>query len=101
MPNVEEFLLARVSPSTCYTFHALMNAMGKSYALQGQHSITVFIPNDVAFEALHEGAVYDLLKDTNKLEELLNFHLVPIKLTTSDVASFVLQLADQESNVIP
>ena len=101
MPNVEEVLLARVSPSTCYTFHALMNAVGKSYALQGQHPITVFMPNDVAFEALHEGAVYDLLKDTNKLEELLNFHFVPMRLTTSDVASFALQLADQEPDVMP
>ena len=101
MPNVEEVLLARVSSLTCYTFHALMNAVGKSYALQGQHPITVFMPNDVAFEALHEGAAYDLLKDTNKLEELLNFHLVPMRLTTSDVASFALQLADQEPDVMP
>src|SRR5260370_3026065 len=101
MPNVEEVLLARVSPSTCYTFHTLLNAVGKSYALQGQHSITVFIPNDVAFEALHEGAVYDLLKDISKLEELLEFHLVPMRLTTLDVASFALQLADQETGVMP
>jgi len=78
-----------------------MNAVGKSYALQGQHPITVFIPNDVAFEALHEGAVYDLLKDISKLEELLNFHLVPMELTTSDVANFALQLADQEAPIIP
>src|SRR5260370_31382942 len=101
MPNVEEVLLARVSPSTCYTFHTLLNAVGKSYALQGQHPITVFIPNDVAFEALHEGAVYDLLKDISKLEKLLNFHLVPMRLTTSDVACFALQLADQETGVMP
>src|SRR2546429_10027129 len=101
MPNVEEVLLARVSPLTCYTFHALMNAAGKSYALQGQHPITVFVPSDVAFEGLHEGVVYDLLKDIGKLEELLNFHFVPMKLTTSDAASFVLQLADQEAPTVP
>ena len=101
MPNVEDVLLARVSPLTCYTFHTLMNAVGKSYVMQGQHPITVFVPSDVAFEGLHEGAVYDLLKDVSKLEELLNFHFVPLQLTTSDVASFALQLADQEATTIP
>src|ERR1700724_4631148 len=101
MPNVEEVLLARVSPLTCYTFHTLMNAVGKSYALQGQHPITVFVPGDVAVEGLHEGAVYDLLKDISKLEELLNFHFVPMKLTTSDMASFASKLADREGTVIP
>jgi len=78
-----------------------MNAVGKSYFMQGQHPITVFVPSDVAFEGLHEGAVYDLLKDVSKLEELLNFHFVPLQLTTSDVASFALQLADQEASTIP
>jgi uncharacterized surface protein with fasciclin (FAS1) repeats len=101
MPNVEDVLLARVSPLTCYTFHALMNAVGKSYALQGQHPITVFVPSDIAFEALRGKTVYDLLKDISKLEELLNFHLVPMGLTTSDVASLALQLANQEAGVVP
>lgn len=101
MPNVEEVLLARVSPLTCYTFHTLMNAVGKSYVMQGQDPITLFVPNDAAFEGLHEGAVYDLLKDISKLEELLNFHFVPMRLTTPDVASFALQLADQEASIIP
>jgi len=101
MANVEEILLARVSPLTCYTFHTLMNAVGKSYVMQGQHPITLFVPNDAAFEGLHEGAVYDLLKDISKLEELLNFHFVPMRLTTPEVASFALQLADQEASIIP
>jgi uncharacterized surface protein with fasciclin (FAS1) repeats len=96
MPNIEEVLLARGSPLTCYSFHTLMNAVGKSYVLQGQHPITVFVPSDVAFEALHQKTVYDLLKDISKLEELLNFHLVPMKLTTSDVTRLASQLVDQE-----
>lgn len=100
MPNVEEVLLARVSPLTCYNFHSLMNAVGKSYVMQGQHAITLFVPNDAAFEGLHEGALYDLLKDISKLEELLNFHFVPMRLTTPEVASFALQLADQEASII-
>jgi len=78
-----------------------MNAVGKSYVMQGQHPITLFVPNDAAFEGLHEGAVYDLLKDISKLEELLNFHFVPLRLTTPDAASFALQLADQEPSTIP
>lgn len=97
MPNVDEVLLARISPLTCYTFHTLLNAVGKSYVLQGQHPTTVFIPSDVAFEALHGRTVYDLLKDVNKLETLLNFHLVPMGLTTSDVPNLALQLVDQEA----
>jgi len=100
MPNVEEVLLARVSPSTCYTFQTLMNAVGKSYVMQGQDPITLFVPNDAAFEGLHEGTIYDLLKDISKLEELLNFHLVPMRLTIPEVASFALQLADQEASII-
>jgi len=78
-----------------------MNAVGKSYALQGQCPITVFVPSDVAFETLHQKTVYDLLKDISKLEELLNFHFVPMKLTTSDVVSLAAQLADQEVGVMP
>jgi uncharacterized surface protein with fasciclin (FAS1) repeats len=101
MPNIEEVLLARVSPLTCYTFHTLMNAVGMSYVMQGQHPITVFVPNDIAFAGLHEGAVFNLLKDISKLEELLNFHFVPLQLTTSDAASFALQLADQKAPIIP
>jgi uncharacterized surface protein with fasciclin (FAS1) repeats len=101
MPNFEEVLLASVSPLTCYAFHTLMNAVGKSYILQGQHPITVFVPSDAAFEALHEGAVYDLLKNPAKLEHLLDFHVVPMKLTRSDVASFASQLADREAFIIP
>jgi hypothetical protein len=58
--------------------------------------MTVFVPSDVAFEALHQKTVYDLLKDISKLEELLNFHLVPMKLTTSDVTRLASQLVDQE-----
>jgi uncharacterized surface protein with fasciclin (FAS1) repeats len=100
MPNIEEVLQARVSPLTCYSFHTLMNAVGKSYALQGQHPMTVFVPSDVAFEALHQKTVYDLLKDISKLEELLNFHLVPMKLTTSEVARLASQLVDQETSRI-
>lgn len=99
MPNVEEVLLARVSSITCHTFYSLLNAMGKSYALQGQHPITVFVPSDIAFGTLHEGTVYDLLKDPDKLEELLDFHLVPTRLTRFDVANLMLQLVDQESRI--
>lgn len=101
MPNVEEVLLARISPLTCYTFHTLMKAVGKTYILQGQHPVTVLIPSDMAFEVLHEGAVYDLLKDIDKLEELLNFHLVPMTLTTSDVTHLALQMVDQQVHTTP
>jgi len=97
MPNVEEVLLARVSPITCYAFRALLKAIGKSYILQGKREITVFVPCDVAFETLSGGTVYDLLKDTNRLEELLNFHLVPMRLTRFDVASLAAQFADQNN----
>jgi uncharacterized surface protein with fasciclin (FAS1) repeats len=99
MPNVEEVLLARVSPITCYAFRALLKAIGKSSILQGKHEITVFVPCDVAFETLSGGTVYDLLKDTHKLEELLNFHLVPMRMTRCDVANLAAQFADQ--NTIP
>ncbi len=101
MPNVEEILLTRASPLTCYTCHSLMKAVGKSYVLQGQHPITVFAPSDAAFNALHEGVVYDLLKDTEKLESLVNFYLVPMKLTTPEITTLAAQLAEQEAEIMP
>jgi uncharacterized surface protein with fasciclin (FAS1) repeats len=58
-------------------------------ALKADGPLTVFAPTDEAFARLPEGTVDNLLKPENKdqLIAILTYHVVPGKLTASDVTS--------------
>ena len=55
--------------------------------LKGEGPFTVFAPTDAAFAELPEGTLDDLLKPENKdkLASILTYHVVPGKVTASDV----------------
>jgi uncharacterized surface protein with fasciclin (FAS1) repeats len=53
--------------------------------LSGEGPFTVFAPTDAAFEALPEGALDDLLADTEALAGVLTYHVVPEELLAADV----------------
>ncbi len=68
------------------TLLAAVEAAGLSQTLAGEGPFTVFAPTDAAFAKLPEGAVESLLKDTDRLSQILTYHVVPGKVFADDVA---------------
>ncbi len=70
------------------TLIAALEAAQLVDVLEGKGPFTVFAPTDAAFDALPEGTLENLLKPENAdtLRTILLFHVVPDKLTASDVA---------------
>jgi uncharacterized surface protein with fasciclin (FAS1) repeats len=69
------------------TLVAAVKAAGLVETLQGAGPFTVFAPTDEAFAKLPKGTLEDLLKPENKqkLVAILTYHVVPGKVTASDV----------------
>jgi uncharacterized surface protein with fasciclin (FAS1) repeats len=69
------------------TLVAAVKAGGLVEALSSEGPFTVFAPTDEAFAKLPEGTLQSLLKPENKekLVAILKYHVVPGKVTASDV----------------
>jgi len=67
------------------TFVAGLRAAGLIDALSGKGPFTVFVPTDEAFKRLPAGAYADLLKDTAKFKEVLNYHVVAGRVMAKEV----------------
>jgi uncharacterized surface protein with fasciclin (FAS1) repeats len=80
------------------TLITALNAVDLSVILSGSTPYTVFAPTDAAFAKLPTGMVADLLKPENvdKLEKLLQYHVVGGKVMAADVVklTFAPTLAD-------
>lgn len=83
------------------TLLAALNAAGLSETLQGDGPFTVFAPTDAAFAALPKSALQDLLKPENKekLKAILMYHVVPGRVTASDVVGLDEAKTAQGSNI--
>ena len=71
------------------SFKTLVKAVqtaGLVKTLSGKGPFTVFAPTDYAFTKLPAGTVEGLLKDKEKLTSILTYHVVPGKVTSSEVA---------------
>lgn len=64
---------------------ALLEA-GLTGVLQGPGPFTLFAPTDDAFRALPDDALASLLESPRQLSDLLSYHIVPGRYTTSDLA---------------
>ncbi|UCB58445.1 MAG: fasciclin domain-containing protein, partial [Thermoplasmatales archaeon] len=53
--------------------------------LSDEGPFTVFAPTDEAFSKLPEGTIENLLKDREKLTEILTYHVVPKKVMSEEV----------------
>lgn len=53
--------------------------------LKGTGPFTVFAPTDAAFAKLPAGTLEGLLKDKQKLQQVLTYHVVPGKVMAADV----------------
>ncbi len=81
MQTIQSILVGQAWPRAFTTLHSAVKAVGLEYTLEGYKPVTLFAPSDVAFNQLHQGAIYDLLKDIDRLRMLLEYHIVPLKLT--------------------
>ena len=66
-----------------------INKAGLTNTLKGKGPFTVFAPTDQAFGKLPTETLEDLLKpkNKNKLATILKYHVVPGKITASEVAN--------------
>lgn len=72
------------------TLVAAVQAAGLEDALRGEGPLTVFAPNDTAFERLPEGLVAELLLPENVelLQDLLLYHVVSGQVLSTDLRRF-------------
>lgn len=85
------------------TLTSALEAAGLKEMLQGPGPFTVFAPTDAAFDALGEGALEDLMRPANreKLVALLEYHVLPARITTGDVAKDVPSPATIQGGTLP
>ena len=76
---------ARVAGSLDTLLTAIDRA-GLSDVLQHEGPYTVFAPSDEAFAKLPDGAVQSLLATPDTLVDVVNYHLVPGRITAGDIA---------------
>jgi uncharacterized surface protein with fasciclin (FAS1) repeats len=74
-----------VAAGSFKTLATALQAAGLIDTLKGPGPFTVFAPTDEAFAKLPAGTVDALLKDKAKLTKILTYHVVPGKVTASDV----------------
>lgn len=67
------------------TLVAAAKAAGLVETLSGTGPLTVFAPTDAAFAKLPAGTVEGLLKDPEKLKQILTYHVVSGKVMAADV----------------
>jgi transforming growth factor-beta-induced protein len=69
------------------TLVAAAQAAGLVETLSGPGPFTVFAPNNAAFEKLPAGTVETLLQDTNRLRQILLYHVVPGRVRSTDLSA--------------
>ena len=74
-----------VSAGQFNTLVKAVQAAGRVETLKGKGPFTVFAPTDEAFAKLPAGTVEALLQDKEKLAKVLTYHVVPGKVTASQV----------------
>lgn len=81
------------------TLAAALEAAGLIETLKGSGPFTVFAPTDEAFAKLPAGTVEALLKDKQKLTQILLYHVVPGNVQAKDVVKLESAKTAQGSSV--
>ncbi|GCE24283.1 fasciclin domain-containing protein [Dictyobacter kobayashii] len=94
MEDIDDILLSRKTAFTFNVLHTLLDASGRDVELQNYaDSFTVFAPPDEAFGRLKVKTPFDLMQDIDKLNLLLTFHMVPLKLMQADLLQLLREQA--------
>jgi uncharacterized surface protein with fasciclin (FAS1) repeats len=83
--KMKDIVDTAVSAGGFNTLVTAVKAAGLVDALKGAGPFTVFAPNDAAFKKLPAGTLDAVLKDKNKLTDILTYHVVPGKIMAADV----------------
>jgi uncharacterized surface protein with fasciclin (FAS1) repeats len=85
--ETQDIVEVAVGAGNLKTLVAAVKAAALVDTLKGKGPFTVFAPTDDAFAKLPKGTVDDLLKPQNraKLAKILTYHVVPGKITASDI----------------
>ena len=84
------------------TFTNALKAAGLEATYKGEGPFTVFAPTDAAFRKLPEGELHLLLKDKEKLANILNLHATKGVVLAADIKSHALpSLQGQPLNMEP
>ena len=86
-----------VSAGQFNTLVKAVQAAGLVDTLKGEGPFTVFAPTDEAFAKLPAGTVEALLQDKQKLAQILTYHVVPGKVTASQVKPGAVQTVQGQS----
>jgi len=96
MPDIVD---TAVAAGNFKTLVAAVQAAGLVQTLKSPGPFTVFAPSDAAFEALPKGTVDGLLKDIPKLTAILTYHVVPGRVSASDVMNMTKDKAAEVKTV--
>ncbi|MUG94254.1 fasciclin domain-containing protein [Scytonema sp. UIC 10036] len=88
-----------VNAGSFNTLVAAVKAANLVDTLKGAGPFTVFAPTDEAFAKLPEGTVDGLLQDIPKLTQILTYHVVPGKVTASEVVNLTSATTVEGSSV--
>jgi uncharacterized surface protein with fasciclin (FAS1) repeats len=88
-----------VSAGQFNTLAKALTEAGLIETLKGKGPFTVFAPTDEAFAKLPAGTLEALLADKAKLTAVLTYHVVPGKVTASDVVKLTEAKTVQGQNV--
>jgi uncharacterized surface protein with fasciclin (FAS1) repeats len=83
--TVKDIVTVAVEAGSFETLVAAVKAAGLVETLQGAGPFTVFAPTDAAFAKLPAGTVEALLKDPQRLAGILTYHVVPGRVSASDI----------------
>lgn len=81
----KDIVTTAVDAGSFTTLAAALEAADLVSVLQGEGPFTVFAPTDDAFAQLPAGTVEALLKDKQALARVLTYHVVPGRVTSSEV----------------
>lgn len=97
--SAQDIVAVASSAGTFNTLLAAVKAAGLVETLQGDGPYTVFAPTDDAFAGLPEGTLEGLLADTDKLKQVLLYHVVSGKVTAEEVVKLDSATTVQGSDV--
>jgi uncharacterized surface protein with fasciclin (FAS1) repeats len=84
--SANNLLAAACAAGSLRTLVAAIEGAGLSHMLEHRGPFTVFAPNDEAFAQLPLGTVEALLGDPDTLADVVNYHVVPGRMSAADLA---------------
>lgn len=100
MSKIEQVLQGLTSPYTFNNLQMLLNTAGLEYTLQGNRPLTLFAPHDLVFDTLQQRTGFDLMANIDKLNLLMRYHIVPLKLSSAELKKEVQQGAPVSEQIL-